>query len=453
MTDPIHEKPREKRNNSDDKLNEILDEGDLSFEPGNDWLDEEDALDRLLRNDSFDLPDEAEQTVDRYAIIEDISSDIFNDFSDFDERSDSAEPETETLQAAEVEKTDLIAADSLEFIEPVQPPAFVAGTVAEARGDLTKEDQHWTEIDEFGEDFVELHDDIFVVEPVNQTKLTRPTETEAAPSQEYQDNDSLLADFDNTSDTEVSGIDTHSEIEEDGSVVTNVLTEKSIEEEVKPESYISETAAEIEPEQSLDNHGTDTNSAAIALLTQLKSEQENINKDQKKLIKECKNKAKKAAVFTYAALGFGIVALCAALGLGWIACNAKTEVSKLTALVAIITEDMGSITGENADKQVNSSNLSIEQLNEKVDELIEQLKVKSLSSTDRVTDEMTNAIAAQEALTKSLKHLQTKIDVLEKRKTFRKIRVFRQFIERYNKKCHHGTRNYKLLYRGSGYQE
>ncbi|MGZ8241759.1 MAG: SPOR domain-containing protein [Methylobacter sp.] len=417
MTDPIYKKPKVERNNSDDNLNAIPNQGDSSPEPEIDWLDEEDAIDRLLRNDGFDLPDEAEQTGDKYAVIDNILPDIFDDFSDFDERSDSDEPEA--LQAWEVEETNGSAADSLEFIEPVQQPAVIDDPVAEAIGDLAGEDQHGNEIDEFGDDFVEPHDDIFAVEPVNLTKPTAPAETEAVSGQKYQDDDFLLADFDIPSDTEVFDMDSHSEIEEDEPGVTEAVAGKAIEEELKPESSHSESAAEIEPEQFPDNHDTDTNSAA-ALLNQFKSEQESFNRQQKKLIKECENKVKKAAVFTYAALGFSIAVLCATLGMGWIVYNAKTEVSKLTALVAVITEDMGSITGENAAKRVGSSSLSIEQLNEKVDELMEQVKVKSQSPTNTVMEEMANVIAKQEALTKSFEHLQTRIDVLEKGKLLEK---------------------------------
>jgi cell division protein FtsN len=414
MTDPIYKKPKVERNNSDDNLNAIPDQGDLSPSPGNDWLDEEDAIDRLLRNDGFDLPDEAEQTGDKYAVIDNILPDRFDDFSDFDERSYSDKPEV--LQTWEVEEPNGIAADSLELIKPVQQLAFIADPVAEARDELAAEGQHGNEIDEFGDDFVEPHDDIFAVEPVNLTKPAAPAETEATISgREYQDDDFLLADFDMPSDTEVFDMDSHSEIEEDEPGVTEAgAGKKTAEEELKPESGHSESAAEIEPEQFPDHYDTDTNSAA--LLNQFKSEQENFNRQQKKLIKECENRVKKAAVFTYAALGFSIAALCATLGMGWIAYNAKTEVSKLTALVEVITEDIGSISGENAAKRVGSSSLSIEQLNGKVDELMEQVKVNTQSPTNTVMEEMANVIAKQEALTKSYEQLHTKIEVLEKRK-------------------------------------
>ncbi|CAA9890842.1 hypothetical protein METHB2_30046 [Candidatus Methylobacter favarea] len=406
MTDPIHRKPREKQNNNDDNLNAILDQGDLSLRPGNEWLDEEDAIDRLLRNDGFDLP-EAGQAADKYAIVEDISEDGFDDVSGFDQQSRAAQ--LETLQALAVEKDDRIAADAAEFIKAVQQAAFIADTGAEITGELTREDQGGKEIDEFVDDFVEPQNDRYVVEPVNPIK--QPADTEAS-SREYQDDDFLLADLNITSDAGLSGMGIHPNIEEDGSGAKDAVAEKSIEEEVKADSYISATAEDIEPEQISAHHGAVINNTD-ALLNRFRSEQE-------KLLKEYENKIKKTAVFTYAALGFGIAALCAAIRLGWITYNAKTEVAKLTKLVAVITEDMGAGGGENAARQANSNNLSIEQLNEKVDELQEQWQVKSRSPTDRVTDEIMNVIAKQEALSKALEHLQTKIDVLEKRKSSEK---------------------------------
>ncbi|MDD5578117.1 MAG: SPOR domain-containing protein [Methylobacter sp.] len=403
MTEPKDENPRGKRNNSDDAANAIPEEGDLSFESGNDWLNEEDAIDRLLRNDGFDMPDETGQTDDKYAIVD--------DFSDFDERNDYEE--SETLEPAEFENTEMVPADSSGFIESAPSPAFIA----DAKGALTEEDKQGSDDDEFGEDLIEPQDDIITLEPDNYTDLTEPEEIETASNPDYQDDDFLLADFDIASETEAPGIDAFSETEEEESGETDALTEQSIEEEVEPESYISETAAEIETEQASGNRGADADNAEIALLDQFKAE-------QKKLIKECENKVKKAAFLTYAALGLGIVALCAVLGVAWMVYKAQTEVSKLTALVAVITEDMGSNTGETAGQQVNNSNLSIEQLNDKVDELIEQLKVKSLSTDgakdEVIKEEIANAATKQEVLTKPLEHQQTKTDVLEVKKPLEK---------------------------------
>jgi len=57
MTDSIDKKSNEKHDNLDVDLDALLDEAEYSLVPKNEFQDDEDAIDRLLMNASFDADD------------------------------------------------------------------------------------------------------------------------------------------------------------------------------------------------------------------------------------------------------------------------------------------------------------------------------------------------------------------------------------------------------------
>ena len=129
-------------------------------------------------------------------------------------------------------------------------------------------------------------------------------------------------------------------------------------ETVKQPSSPGETTVEIKPELAADK----LNNPAITGLLPLGSEQEAI----KKLINDCEVKVKKAAVISYASMALGLAALLAMVAVVVMVFSAQTKISKLSDLVTILEEDMGGISGKNADLVIDNSDLSAEHLNNKV---------------------------------------------------------------------------------------
>ena len=123
------------------------------------------------------------------------------------------------------------------------------------------------------------------------------------------------------------------------------------------EQSIGETAAEIQPEFAADKQ----NDAAIIEAY----EQAAI----KKLINDCERKVKKATVISYASLAFGIIALVVMLVMLVMVFSAQTKITKLSDLVTILEEDMGSIAGKNADLDIGNNDAAVERLNYKLSAL------------------------------------------------------------------------------------
>ena len=119
----------------------------------------------------------------------------------------------------------------------------------------------------------------------------------------------------------------------------------------KPERMVAKTA----PEVDLNDFQAPTKDESFPL----GSEQDAI----KKLINDCEIKVKKAAVISYASLGFGLVALLAMIVMGIMFFRAQTKISKLSDLVTILEEDMGGMAGKNADLLIDNSEAPVERLN------------------------------------------------------------------------------------------
>jgi cell division septation protein DedD len=180
--------------------------------------------------------------------------------------------------------------------------------------------------------------------------------------------------------------------------------------EKNPETAMEEPAmiAGIKPEQV----STNLNEAGITGLNQNRFEQENIQKR----LNDCEHKVKKTAVITYVSLGICIVALMSTIAMAVIISGMKTEISKLTELVSILEEDMSSITEKNSDMKFNSNDSSIEQLNQKVNNLPKQLHEQSPSVAETSKSKLTATVIKQATINKSPGVLQTRIHALEKKK-------------------------------------
>jgi hypothetical protein len=298
--------------------------------------------------------------------------------------------------------------------------------------------------------------DQFVIEPVEQTEQNRHTETEEISVSDFHS----IADFDEIPDEEDAidrllvnaGFDANDELKQDdgkpGALViddisradgfdvnfeeqyamvadasifdseeselafdkdaTHVYSVKAENPETaKQEQAVSETTYPEQALESLNNH------AGITPLSSVRTEQGNI----KKQINDYENKIKKAAIITYTSLSFGIVALLSIVVMGVIVSSVQTKVSKLTELVSILEEDMSSIAEKNSGMDINNSDSSIEQLNQKINGLPEQSEEQSQFSSDMLENEMTAIVTKQATINKSMDNQKTKTHGVEKKKS------------------------------------
>jgi cell division protein FtsN len=116
----------------------------------------------------------------------------------------------------------------------------------------------------------------------------------------------------------------------------------------------------------------------VAGLNSGESEPENV----KAWVADCENKVKKTAALTYAALGFGIVALLSAVVMGVMLSHMQTKVSKLADLMSILEEDMASISEKIPDLDAVNNESGAESLNKKINDPPRHVKKSTPSSLD-----------------------------------------------------------------------
>jgi gas vesicle protein len=141
----------------------------------------------------------------------------------------------------------------------------------------------------------------------------------------------------------------------------------------------------IDLEQTVDSNAPIVNGAgmAVAVLSQFKSKQESINKQQEKLIQDFSEKIKTTTTVTYTAVFFGIAALVAATALGVMLLKTKSEISDLTGTTTALEDNMKHIVKAPSD-DLEGTDPSIDQLNG----VVEQLKQQSEASNDDLHNEI-----------------------------------------------------------------
>jgi len=152
-------------------------------------------------------------------------------------------------------------------------------------------------------------------------------------------------------------------------------------------------------EQTSDSQAPVVNGAgmAVAVLSQFKSKQESINKQQEKLIQEFSKKMKTATTVTYTAVFFGVISLAAATMLGVMLAKTKSEVSDLAGTTTELKDNIRNIAKATPD-DLEGTDPSIDQLNQKVDDVIEQLNevaaLQNKASSSEKTARLANVIPA-----------------------------------------------------------
>ncbi|MCF7964657.1 MAG: SPOR domain-containing protein [Methylobacter tundripaludum] len=400
---------------------EVVDESDVEEEAGTGLADEVDDFSFLSEHfDESDLIQDDELTaapaaeaVDAEDREEDIADEI-DDFSGFSDEFDSSD-----LIRGDSESADLPAAD--EELEAVDEESFnelqddngIDNLLADAGFDAEGElDQNLGKNEAFGDDadLSEIND-LFQLDEVSDDSSWQAEGVQLGEAEEpssAKEDDFLLPDFDITADMEISdaGVNKDDELADvfgdsgflgPDEAVQGVDTETA---GLKPGD--NEAVAGPGSEQTAAPEKEDV---ANVKLSPFGFEQEDI----KRQLEEAESKVKKAKLFSYVALGFGVVALSTAAGLGMMIYGAKTEVSKLNEVVSTLEASLAKSAANNPNEEMNAMRNSVVQLNQQVDGFITELKGNPQFPVDLLNHKLPDIVAKQDMVSKAMDVLQVKI--------------------------------------------
>lgn len=138
-----------------------------------------------------------------------------------------------------------------------------------------------------------------------------------------------------------------------------------------PEEHNTYTPSNAEPENTTEPSFINGSGMAVAVLSQFKSKQESINKQQEKLIQEFSKKIKSATRITYLSMLFGIAALAIALKLGVSLFQTENKLTELEKTNASLKDDLRNI--KSLPMGDEGTDPSLDQITQKIDSVEEQL--------------------------------------------------------------------------------
>ena len=256
--------------------------------------------------------------------------------------------------------------------------------------------------------------DIFQLDEASDGFSNKAEEDQLAETkQSTQDEDDfLLPDFDITAGMEIPDTESNAGVKEDDLAGafgdTGFLSEdeEAVQafdpENTELKSKGDEAILESQPKQVV---GTAVEGIENARMSPSVVDQEDI----KKQLESAENKVKKAKLLSYAALGFGALALSAAAGLGVMTYGAKSEVSKLTEQVSTLEASLAKNVENNPNEEINALMNSVVQLNQQVYGFMTQLKETPQFPVDLLNNKVSEIVAKQDMVSKALDRLQIKI--------------------------------------------
>jgi hypothetical protein len=331
-----------------------------------------------LQSDEQNLVDDEAPVFDDSSLIEEL-----DEFSDFSEFSDFQQPGLNADVPVDLSfSTQEDTADPASFVE--QTPALSSMTIDEdelivGTAELEAIDLA-IEHDEFGDDLDDPYNTLSNSDFVTQTDEKQQNTDEQITSSINNDLGIPASDFDITADFDNEMVDNFDQIDD---FIDEPIAQVINSETIQTKSEIDGTITSRVAEKSSDNADLLIDAAGIAALLQFKVDQEAINKKHKNQIADFEKKAKKSAVITYVAVGFGVTALITAVVLGVMAYSAKAEIKKLTALTtAQDTNNSGLVVPQNKQTEVNSNVV----FNHEADNTIEAPKEISETSPEMKLD-------------------------------------------------------------------
>lgn len=438
-----------------DDLDAMLNDASVGGEGQDEVIDDEDAIDRLLMDNAFDVEVEKPDTDDVDKILEKNNSDEVNaavkedvteevdefaeeidEFAD-DELIDSIvdeaigkQDDTEAeSEADEFDVDDLI--DSMgdeaeessrveDVAEQTDPQLKEEEVVAEVDDDFLMADFDISADDDFAEDVgvaepekvVEANVELAAEETVEET-----VEQSVEPESESSEHDSLVDDI----------ID---EVVNQEPVATAVVAETPVE-AVVDSVAIDEVNAQIS-QLWAENESLKQQVAALAIPVEQPEQAEDstaediddLQKEQRKLKKSIKESEGKVPVVAYVALGLAIFALLLAGGFGFVGFGAQSGVDELSELMTTMEEDIEIITASDTSKDVKKIDNKIvlleandkgfkKQLNQQDEQLGEMEKKLQTDSLQTVVDDL---VTQNDHAQKAIELLLAKVETLEVRK-------------------------------------
>jgi len=391
------------------------------------FVDDFNASDMLQDDEleSVPAPAEAEliaadpepQTADEQPVVEEI--DDFSGFVDDFNASDMLQDdELESVPASA--EAELSAADQKpqiaveeSFNDLMNDENGIDSLLMDSDFDTEDvEEQTVGKKDVFGDDMgLSEIDDFFQLDEVSDDFSLETGEGQLVDTeQSIQDEDDfLLPDFDITADMEISDMGGNSDIKEDDLADAFADTD-FMNEEGGGQSFDSEAAGlnagadEAMPEsQSKPAAKTVIEEPENVKLSPLEQD------DIKKQLEDAESKVKKSRIFSYVALGFGVVAVSAAVALGVMTHGAKSEISKLTEQVSTLEASLAKSVQNNPNEEINAVMNSVAQLNHQVYGFITELKGNSQIPVDLLNSNVSGIVAKQGMVSKALDTLQVKM--------------------------------------------
>jgi len=313
MTETTRYKPKQRRNRfvadfnteEDDFLladvQVLADDTKLKITPLHHLVDDEDAIDRLLVNSGFAINtgrDQTEEIMDVFAV-----------------------PEKMRLK-------DEIP--TIDEIDPRDNEVFVLEPLIANTQDFqgSKETDHNLSVPD-------------------ESALQTPAKT--TPTTDFQANNSISAHLAMCHETETVSdvLETESNLKVaeliDEPEPVQITFQAIMTPEETPRKAENETVSESMSEHISEPHAF-AEAPEIGELNLFKTELQNLSNQQKTRLHRYKNKAKKATLISYAALGLAIVALISTVTMGMMIADLNIKVSKLTALLEIVKDDIETLT-------------------------------------------------------------------------------------------------------------
>ncbi|MFI3156292.1 MAG: SPOR domain-containing protein, partial [Methylococcaceae bacterium] len=375
--------------------------------------DDFDASD-LIQDDAVEATSDLAPPKAQQQVIEPASEaeqpDQADDFPDFDSLGDDFDA-SDLIQDDDVEASASAALSAgKEEVNGLQDDDNNFDSLLMEAGLDTEDAQEQTagKKDEFGDD-ADL-DDFFQLDEVSDDFSNEKGEVQLEETaQDNREDDFLLPDFDITADTEISDdmklpdMGGNTGIEDE---LANVFGDSDFSDEDEVTQTLEPETTELKPETG----DTDTVEHASVNLSPFEFEHE----DLKKQLDEAEKKVKKTKLFGYAALGFGAVAVSAAVGLGVMTYSAKNEVSKLTETVSTLEANLAKSAASNPHEEINAMRNSVVQLNQQLDGFITELKETPQFPVDLLNSKVPDIAAKQGMVSKALDMLQAKMGGEEK---------------------------------------
>lgn len=292
----------------------LADDSRLRITPLHHIVDDEDAIDRLLVNSGFDIDtrkDQADEKSKVFTVVDNIGeADESDTFNKFDPRDDD------------------------EFF--AQEPA-----IADAH-----EYRHRTERNpDLVDEMTGKHQDL----PDQDTDINLDTlQGKTMPSPDFQDNHTIPNYRVVRPETQADESEAKSNFKMTEVIDEPEPVEITIQEFVTQEETLQPIAQQVDVEpiteimsgQHLSDHQVFAQDSGMTKPNPFKTELESY----KKRLYRYKNKAKKATFISYAALGLAIVSLMSTIAMSMMLIDLKAEVSKLSALLEVVKDDVESLT-------------------------------------------------------------------------------------------------------------